>query len=88
MDFAFTEEQEAVRELSSRIFSDLSTPERLKEVETGEERLDRKLWGELASAGLLGIGLPEAVGGAGLGFVAVGIVAEEAGRTAAAVPFV
>ena len=88
MDFSFTEEQEAVRELASRIFSDLATPERLKEVEATEERFDRKLWGELASAGLLGIGLPEAVGGAGLGFVAVGVVAEEAGRTAAAVPFV
>ncbi len=88
MDFSFTEEQEAVRELASRIFSDLATPERLKEVEATDERFDRKLWGELASAGLLGIGLPEAVGGAGLGFVGTGIVAEEAGRTAAAVPFV
>ncbi|HLN41506.1 MAG TPA: acyl-CoA dehydrogenase family protein [Acidimicrobiales bacterium] len=88
MDFSFTEEQEAVRELASRIFSDLATPERLREVEATDERFDRKLWGELASAGLLGIGLPEAVGGAGLGFVAVGVVAEEAGRTAAAVPFV
>ena len=43
---------------------------------------------ELGSAGLLGIWLPESVGGAGLGFVAAGIVAEEAGRDAAAVPFV
>ena len=88
MDFSFTEEQEAVRELAARIFSDLATHERLKEVEATDERFDRKLWGELASAGLLGIGLPEAVGGAGLGFVAVGVVAEEAGRTAAAVPYV
>ena len=88
MDFSFTEEQEAVRELSARIFSDLATHERLKEVEDTDERFDRKLWGELASAGLLGIWLPESVGGSGLGFVAAGIVAEEAGRTAAAVPFV
>jgi alkylation response protein AidB-like acyl-CoA dehydrogenase len=88
VDFSFTEEQEAVRELASRIFSDLATPERLREVEDTDERFDRKLWGELASAGLLGIWLPEDVGGAGLGFVAAGIVAEEAGRTAAAVPIV
>jgi 3-oxocholest-4-en-26-oyl-CoA dehydrogenase beta subunit len=88
VDFSFTEEQEAVRELAARIFSDLATPERLKEVEATDERFDRKLWGELASAGLLGIALPEEVGGSGLGFVAAGIVAEEAGRTAAAVPFV
>jgi len=88
MDFAFTEEQEAVRELSARIFSDLATPERLREIEDSDERVDRKLWAELASAGLLGIALPESAGGAGLGFVAAGIVAEEAGRSAAAVPVV
>jgi len=75
MDFSFTEEQEAVRELAARIFSDLATHERLREVEASDERIDRKLWAELASAGLLGIDLPESVGGAALGFVAAGIVA-------------
>ena len=88
MDFSLTEEQEAVRALASRIFSDLATHERLREVEDTEDRFDAKLWSELASAGLLGIWLPEDVGGSDLGFVAAGIVAEEAGRTAAAVPFV
>jgi 3-oxocholest-4-en-26-oyl-CoA dehydrogenase beta subunit len=88
MDFSLTEEQEAVRELAARIFSDLATPERTKEAEATEERVDRKLWTELAAAELLGIALPESVGGAALGFVAAGIVAEEAGRSAAAVPVV
>ncbi|HTZ09767.1 MAG TPA: acyl-CoA dehydrogenase, partial [Acidimicrobiales bacterium] len=81
-------EQEAVRELASRIFADLATHERLREVEATEERFDRRLWEQLASAGLLGIALPESAGGAGLGFVAAGIVAEEAGRAAAAAPVV
>jgi acyl-CoA dehydrogenase len=90
MDFSFTEEQEAVRELSDRIFSDLSTHERLRELESepGGDRFDRRLWSELASAGLLGIGLPEEVGGAGLGFLAVAILAEATGRTAACVPVI
>jgi len=87
MDFSFTEEQEAVRELASRILGDLSTPERLKEVGSGAERVDRSLWKELGTAGLLSVGLPESCGGAGLGFVAAGIVAEEAGRVAAAIPY-
>jgi acyl-CoA dehydrogenase len=87
MDFSFSEEQEAVRELAARILNDLSTPERLKEVEAGDERIDRKLWSELGSAGLLGLSLPESLGGAGLGFLAAGIVAEEVGRHAGAVPF-
>jgi len=90
MDFSFSEEQEAVRELADRIFTDLSTQERLREMETaeGNDRFDAKLWSELASAGLLGISLPEDVGGAGLGFLETGLLAEAAGRTAAYVPVV
>jgi alkylation response protein AidB-like acyl-CoA dehydrogenase len=87
MDFAFTEEQDAVRELAARILTDLSTPERLKEVEATDDRIDRKLWAELGSAGLLGVALPESCGGAGLGYLAAAVVAEEVGRAAAAVPF-
>lgn len=88
MDFSFNDEQEAVRELSRRIFTDLSSHERLRELEAEPEgdRFDRKLWAELASAGLLGIGLPEECGGAGLGFVETGLVVEAAGLTAAYVP--
>jgi alkylation response protein AidB-like acyl-CoA dehydrogenase len=88
MDFAFTEEQEAVRELAARICGDRSTPEHLKEIEAGDERIDRTLWKDLAEAGLLAIALPEDRGGAGLGLAAAGIVAEEIGRTAAIVPYV
>ncbi len=90
MDFSFSEEQEAVRELADRIFTDLSTQERLREMETDptSDRFDRKLWSELAGAGLLGIALPEDVGGAGLGFLETGLLAEAAGRTAAYVPVV
>ncbi len=88
MDFSFSEEQEAVRDLATRIFTDLATHERLRELESEPdgERFDRKLWSELAAAGLLGIALPEEVGGAGLGFLETGLVVEAAGRSAAYVP--
>jgi len=90
MDFSFSEEQEAVRELAERIFTDLSTPERLRQFESEPDgdRFDRTLWGELAAAGLLGIALPESVGGAGLGFVETGLLAEATGKSAAYVPTV
>lgn len=91
MDFSYGEEHEAVRELSERIFSERSTHERLKEVEAeaGEEGpFDRRLWSALADAGLLGIGLREDVGGAGLDFLATCLVIEAAGRSAARVPIV
>ena len=36
MDFTYSEEQEAVRELAGQIFTDRVTPERLKQLETEE----------------------------------------------------
>ena len=91
MDFTYSEEQDAVRELAGRIFSERATHERLKDIETAaaaEGPIDRPLWGELAEAGLIGIHLAEADGGAGLDFVAACLVIEAAGRTAAYVPVV
>jgi alkylation response protein AidB-like acyl-CoA dehydrogenase len=91
MDFTYSEEQEAVRELAGRIFDERATHERLKELETNaaeEGPIDRDLWRELAGAGLIGIHLSEEVGGAGLDFVAACLVVEAAGRTAAYVPVV
>ena len=86
MDFTLTEEQTAVRDLAAQILSERSTPERVREVEAGAERFDRELWAELAKAGLLGIALPESVGGAGLGLVEALLVQEEAGRRVAPTP--
>jgi alkylation response protein AidB-like acyl-CoA dehydrogenase len=91
MDFTYSEEQEAVRELATRIFTERVTHERLKEIEQAaapEGPFDRALWRELADAGLLGIALDEEYGGAGLDFVAACLVIEAAGRTAAYVPLV
>jgi alkylation response protein AidB-like acyl-CoA dehydrogenase len=91
MDFTYSEEQDAVRQLAAQIFGERSTHERLKEIEAAaadEGPFDRDLWRELANAGLLGIHLGEDVGGAGLDFVAACLVVEAAGRTAAYVPVV
>ena len=87
MDFSFTEEAEAVRDLAEQIFTGSVTVERVKEVEASEDRIDRELWKELATTGLLGIGLPEAHGGAGLGMVEVCLVLEDQGRRVAPVPY-
>ena len=88
MDFALNEEQEAVRDLAKQILEGHVTQERLKEVEAGSERVDKRLWAELARANLLGIGVPEDVGGNGLGLVELFLLMEQAGRTVAPVPLV
>src|SRR5687767_11955795 len=86
MDFTFSEEQEAVRELAGRILGDRATPERVREVEASTDRFDRDLWRDLGDAGLLGIFLPDDVGGSGLGLVELCLVLEEQGRVVAPVP--
>jgi acyl-CoA dehydrogenase len=86
MDFNLSEEQQAIRDLSAQIFQGRATPERVRVIERTEERIDRELWSELARANLLGIALPEDVGGSGLGLVELALLLEEQGRRVAPVP--
>ncbi len=88
MDFAFTEEQEAVRDLTKQIFEDRLPHARLRELENAGEYFARDVWAELAKANLLGISLPESVGGSGLGFIEVCLLAEQLGRASAPLPLV
>ena len=69
MDFSFTEEQETVAKVARQLFEHRATPEHLTELEAGEVRYDAALWRELATSDLLGIALPENVGGSGGGFL-------------------
>ena len=86
MDFSFTEEAEAVHQLAEQVFSGSMSVERVKEIEASEDRIDRELWKELATTGLLGIGLPESAGGAGLGLVEVCLTLVAQARQVAPVP--
>jgi hypothetical protein len=86
MDFAFTEDQEALRELARKILTDHGSHERLRTVESEADWFDRTLWGELAKANLLGVALPEDVGGGGLGFLELCLLLEEQGRAVTPLP--
>jgi alkylation response protein AidB-like acyl-CoA dehydrogenase len=86
MDFGLTEEQSALVGLADQIITDRCTLERLAEVEAGAEWFDRELWAELAKADLLGLSLPESVGGGGFGFLEVCLLLERQGRSVAPLP--
>jgi len=86
LDFSLTDEQQEVRDLARKILTDLATPERLKQIESSETGMDRALWRELAQADLLGLGLPEDVGGGDLGFLTLCLLLQEVGRAVAPVP--
>ena len=86
MDFSLSEEQQAVQDLATQIFEGRASAARVKEIEATTDRIDRELWRELADANLLGIALPEEVGGSGLGMVELCLMLEQQGRRVAPVP--
>jgi alkylation response protein AidB-like acyl-CoA dehydrogenase len=86
MDFSFSSDQADLRELAAKILADGTEHERVRAVLATDLATDRELWQTMAEAGLVGISLPEQVGGAGLGFLETCVVLEEVGRTAAPVP--
>ena len=86
MDFSFSEDQVAIRELAYQIFTDRSTDAFQLEFSRTDQAYDDSLWTTLAEQGLLGIGIPENCGGAGLGLIETCLVLEEQGRRVAPIP--
>jgi 3-oxocholest-4-en-26-oyl-CoA dehydrogenase beta subunit len=86
MDFALSDEQLAVSEASTGLFSGMVDPERVAVVEGGDERIDRALWRALADADLLGLAVPESEGGAGHGLMELCLLLEAQGNAVAPVP--
>jgi alkylation response protein AidB-like acyl-CoA dehydrogenase len=87
MDFTQNENQRELAALSRSILTGRLTQERLRAAEARPDRFDEALWGDLAGAGILAAGLPESVGGAGLGLLEQCSVLIELGRTVAPVPY-
>ena len=59
MDFNFSDDQIAIRELAYQIFTDRSSDEFLLAFARTGQTYDEQLWQTLAAQGLLGIALPD-----------------------------
>lgn len=86
MDFNLNETEQAIADLAEQILADRVTHDRLKEIEAADEWFADAEWTLLADAGLVGIALPGAHGGGGLGMVEAGLVSQAVGRHVAPVP--
>ncbi len=86
MDFSFSPDQVELQRLARRILGDTCTPEYLKATAATDTGTDLALWRALGEAGLIGIGLDEAAGGGGYGWLETAIVLNEVGRHTAPVP--
>ena len=78
LDSELTDEERMVRDAAR----DYAQGELLPRVTSAylEERFDREIMSEMGALGLLGPTIPETYGGAGLGYVAYGLVAREVER--------
>jgi alkylation response protein AidB-like acyl-CoA dehydrogenase len=82
MNFAFSEEQEELRATLRRFFEEKAPPAELRRLMETPEGFDRAVWKQMGEElGLPGVHLPEELGGQGAGFLELGIVLEEMGRT-------
>src|SRR5688572_7818913 len=86
MDFEFTDEQLALRENARAVLASACPPAVVRAVYEGADD-GLALWSTLVELDWPALGLPVEHGGLGLGFLEVGIVAEELGRVVAPTPF-
>ncbi len=86
MDFSYSEEQEALRQLARRLLGERFTDEHRKNFRRSGAAYDAALWEKLARAGILGTAIAVEHGGSGLGLTELGLLLEEQGAALAAVP--
>jgi len=83
MNFGFTDEQELLREAVRKLLDESCPLEQVRKIteSPGGRGFSADLWQRIAELGWLGLTIPEAQGGAGLGWVDLVVVLEETGRS-------
>ena len=88
MEFAFTEEQQMIRDTAESFLSDVSTSEAIREAMATEQGYDVALWQRLCNELYFqAITIPEEFGGMGLGYVELVAVMEQMGRFLLCAPY-
>jgi len=86
MNLNLSDEQLLLRETAAKLFATESTPDRVRAAEA-THGFDGKLWSRFVEMGLHMMRVPEDCGGTGQGLFEAALVAEEAGRHLASIPF-
>jgi alkylation response protein AidB-like acyl-CoA dehydrogenase len=88
VNFAFSEEQEELRQTVRRFLEDKSPSSEVRRLMETTEGYDEGVWKQMAQElGLQSLHIPEAHGGQGFTFVELGIVLEEMGRVLLCAPY-
>ncbi|MFN9164074.1 MAG: acyl-CoA dehydrogenase family protein, partial [Alphaproteobacteria bacterium] len=87
MTFSLSEEQKLLKDAAREFVRDRAPVTRLRKMRDEKKNgRDEDLWKTMAELGWPGIIVPEEHGGSGLGYVGLGLVLEETGRTLATSP--
>ena len=81
MNFGFSEEQDLLRAEVRKLLDARCPIEKVRALMENEPGYSVELWSELAELGWLGLTIPEAHGGAGLGWIDFIVLLEETGRS-------
>ncbi len=87
MNFDFSDDLKALREQARKFLRERCPPATVRRILEGPQSYDLALWKEIAAMGWTGAAIPEAYGGAGLGHLALCVLAEELGSALAPIPF-
>jgi alkylation response protein AidB-like acyl-CoA dehydrogenase len=87
MNFAFSEEQDMLRDSVRQFLEDKSPSEKVRELMEHDRGYDPDLWREIAEQGWQAMHIPEAYGGAGFSYLELVILMEEMGRALFPAPF-
>lgn len=79
MEFTFSPEQDELRRSVRAVLAEHAGPPAVRAMMTQADGIDPALWRRMAELGWLGLLVPEAAGGAGLGLVDLVVVQEELG---------
>ena len=88
MNFAFSEEQEQLRQFVRQFLEEKSPEAEVRRLMATDDGYDPEVWSQMADQmGLQSLTIPEAYGGQGYGYVELIVVLEEMGRSLLCAPF-
>jgi alkylation response protein AidB-like acyl-CoA dehydrogenase len=87
MDFELSGDQVALRDAARDLLDGHAAPARVRAHVASGAPYDAALWRAMVDQGWLGVDLPEAAGGLGLGFVEAAVLMEQVGAHVAPAPF-
>lgn len=88
MHMKLTDEQAQLRDSAARFMDEACTMEFVRGIEKGDVGYSPEMWKRMAELGWLGLDLPEADGGLGLGILDLCILLRELGRHICPTPFI